>query len=100
MAAKYATRMGGAPESSPPPDSGVLIKDNHIAVCGRVKEAVNRAKAAGRSPIEVEVDSLDQVNEAVEAGADTVLLDNMDASTLRVAVKIVNGRARTEAREA
>lgn len=95
--AKYATRMGGARNHRLRLDSGVLIKDNHIAVCGGVKEAVNRAKNAGLSPIEVEVDALDQVNEAVEAGADVVLLDNMDAHTLRLAVKIVNGRARTEA---
>lgn len=95
--AKYATRMGGARNHRMRLDSGVLIKDNHIAVCGGVKEAVNRAKAARLSPIEVEVDALDQVYEAVEAGADTVLLDNMDASTLRLAVKIVDGRAKTEA---
>jgi nicotinate-nucleotide pyrophosphorylase (carboxylating) len=97
MLAKYATRMGGARNHRMRLDSGVLIKDNHIAVCGGVEEAVNRAKAAGLSPIEVEVDALDQVNAAVEAGADIVLLDNMDVSTLRLAVKMVNGRARTEA---
>jgi nicotinate-nucleotide pyrophosphorylase (carboxylating) len=78
-------------------DSGVLIKDNHIAVCGGITEAVARAKATGFSPIEVEIDSLDQVNAAVEAGADVLLLDNMDVPTLSCAVKIVAGRARTEA---
>jgi nicotinate-nucleotide pyrophosphorylase (carboxylating) len=78
-------------------DSGVLIKDNHIAVCGGITEAVARAKATGFSPIEVEIDSLDQVNAAVEAGAEVLLLDNMDVSTLSRAVKIVAGRARTEA---
>jgi nicotinate-nucleotide pyrophosphorylase (carboxylating) len=74
-----------------------LIKDNHIAVCGGIKEAVARARAGGLFSIEVEVDTLEQVSEALEAGADSLLLDNMDVPTLRLAVKMVSGRARTEA---
>ncbi len=95
--AKYATRMGGAQNHRMRLDSSVLIKDNHIAVCGGIEKAVAGAKAAGLTPIEVEVDSLDQVDTAVEAGADELLLDNMDVPTLIRAVKIVAGRARTEA---
>lgn len=95
--AKYATRMGGACNHRMRLDSGVLIKDNHVAVCGGIKQAVARARAAGLSPIEVEVDTLDQVEQALEACAETILLDNMDVRTLAQAVRIVNGRARTEA---
>jgi nicotinate-nucleotide pyrophosphorylase (carboxylating) len=95
--AKYATRMGGARNHRMCLDSGVLIKDNHIAVCGGIKEAVARARAGGLFSIEVEVDTLEQVSEALEAGADSLLLDNMDVPTLRLAVKMVSGRARTEA---
>jgi len=97
MLAKYATSVGGARNHRVRLDSGVLIKDNHIAVCGGVTEAVTRARAAGLAPIEVEVETLNQVREAVEAGVETLLLDNMDLETLRLAVKIVAGRARTEA---
>lgn len=96
-AAKYATRMGGATNHRMRLDDGVLIKDNHIAVCGGVKEAVERARAAGLSSIEVECDDLRQVREALEAGADRLLLDNMDVETLREAVRLVGGRAQTEA---
>jgi len=95
--AKYATRMGGARNHRMRLDSGVLIKDNHVAVCGGIKQAVARARAAGLSPIEVEVDTLDQVRQALEARADTILLDNMDVQTMAQAVRIVNGRARIEA---
>ncbi len=66
-------------------------------MCEGVKEAVARAKRAGLSPIEVEVDTLAQVKEALEAGADRLLLDNMDMSTLRKAVAMIDGRAQTEA---
>lgn len=95
--AKYATRLGGARNHRLRLDCGVLIKDNHIAVCGGIKEAVARAQAAGLAPIEVEVDTLEQVAEAVEAGAERLLLDNMDLETLRLAVKIVAGHVHTEA---
>jgi nicotinate-nucleotide pyrophosphorylase (carboxylating) len=94
---KYATRCGGAANHRMGLYDGVLIKDNHIAVCGGVGEAVRRAKAQGRPNIEAECDTLDQVAEAVEAGADIVLLDNMGPDILRRAVAIVAGRAKTEA---
>jgi nicotinate-nucleotide pyrophosphorylase (carboxylating) len=95
--AKYASRMGGARNHRMGLYDGVLIKDNHIAVCGGVGEAVRRAKSATTLPIEVECDTLEQVAQAVQAGADILLLDNMDPATLREAVALVAGRARTEA---
>jgi nicotinate-nucleotide pyrophosphorylase (carboxylating) len=95
--AKYATRMGGAQNHRMRLDSAVLIKDNHIAVCGGVKQAVELARAAGLSPVEVEVETLEQVTEAMDAGADRLLLDNMDVPTLRRAVTAIDGRAQSEA---
>ena len=77
----------------------VLIKDNHIAIAGSVGEAITRARAGigHLVKIEVEVDNLDQLRDAMAVGADVVLLDNMDPATLREAVAIVAGRAVTEA---
>lgn len=95
--AKYATRVGGASNHRLGLYDGVLIKDNHIAVCGSVAAAVARAKARNLPNIEVECDTLEQVAEAVEAGADSLLLDNMKPDMLRRAVALVGGRARTEA---
>lgn len=95
--AKYATRMGGATNHRMRLDDAVLIKDNHIAVAGGVAEAVRRARAANLAPIEVECDTLEQVAEALKAGAEKLLLDNMDAATLEQAVALVAGRAKTEA---
>ena len=95
--AKYATKLGGAQNHRMGLYDGVLIKDNHIAVCGSVKEAVARAKAATTLPVEVECDHLDQVADAVEAGADIILLDNMTTTQLREAVALIAGRAKTEA---
>lgn len=95
--AKYATRMGGATNHRMRLDDAVLIKDNHVAVAGGVAEAVRRARAAGLAPIEVECDTLDQVAEALKAGAEKLLLDNMDVATLGRAVALVAGRAKTEA---
>ncbi len=95
--AKYATRMGGAKNHRMGLYDGVLIKDNHIAVCGSVGEAVRRAQLAKTGNVEVETDTLEQVAEAVAAGADIILLDNMTPATLRQAVAIVAGRAKTEA---
>jgi nicotinate-nucleotide pyrophosphorylase (carboxylating) len=95
--AKYAARLGGAQNHRMGLYDGVLIKDNHIAVCGSVKEAVARAKAASTLPIEVECDRLDQVVDAIEAGADIILLDNMTNTQLREAVALISGRAKTEA---
>jgi nicotinate-nucleotide pyrophosphorylase (carboxylating) len=94
---KYATLCGGAANHRMGLYDGVLIKDNHIAVCGGVAAAVARAKADGRPNIEVECDTLDQVAEAVAAGADIILLDNMAPDLLRQAVALVAGRAKLEA---
>ncbi len=94
---KYATRVGGAHNHRVGLYDAVLVKDNHLAVAGSVKTAVERARAAGHEIIEVECDTLEQVHEAVEAGVTRVLLDNMDLPTLRQAVMLVAGRAETEA---
>ena len=75
---KYAARMGGAQNHRMRLDDGVLIKDNHVAVCGGVAEAVRRAKAANTGlQVQVEVDRVDQIEPALAAGADRLLLDNM-----------------------
>ncbi|CAA7622625.1 carboxylating nicotinate-nucleotide diphosphorylase [Magnetospirillum sp. UT-4] len=94
---KYATVCGGARNHRMGLYDGVLIKDNHIAVCGGIGAAVRAAKAAGLPNVEAECDTLDQVAEAVAAGADIVLLDNMGPDMLRRAVAVVAGRAKTEA---
>lgn len=94
---KYATRCGGARNHRMGLYDGVLIKDNHIAVCGGVAAAVRAAKDAALPNVEVECDTLAQVKEAAEAGADIILLDNMAPDLLRQAVALVAGRARTEA---
>jgi nicotinate-nucleotide pyrophosphorylase (carboxylating) len=95
--AKYASRLGGAQNHRMGLYDGVLIKDNHVALCGGVVEAVRRAKAASRSPIEVECDRLDQVEDALAAGAEMILLDNMAPDMLRRAVRLIDGRAKSEA---
>jgi len=95
--AKYATRMGGATNHRMSLDDGILIKDNHIAVSGGIGEAIQRAKAKGYTGIEVECDTLTQVKDAIGAGADMILFDNMDIKTMEKAVQIVNGRVPTEA---
>lgn len=95
---KYATRMGGAQNHRMRLDDGVLIKDNHVAVCGGVAEAVRRAKAAGTGlQVQVEVDRIDQIEPALTAGADRLLLDNMPAHVLREAVALVARRVPLEA---
>jgi nicotinate-nucleotide pyrophosphorylase (carboxylating) len=95
---KYAARMGGAHNHRMRLDDGVLIKDNHVAVCGGVAEAVRRAKAANTGlQVQVEVDRIDQIAPALDAGADRLLLDNMDPAQLREAVALVAGRAPLEA---
>ena len=95
---KYAARMGGAQNHRMRLDDGVLIKDNHVAVCGGVAEAVRRAKFANtRLQVQVEVDRIDQIEPALAAGADRLLLDNMDPAQLREAVKLVAGRVALEA---
>jgi nicotinate-nucleotide pyrophosphorylase (carboxylating) len=95
---KYAARMGGAQNHRLRLDDGVLIKDNHVAVCGGVAEAVRRAKAASTGfQVQVEVDRIDQIEPALAAGADRLLLHNMDPARLREAVKLVAGRVPLEA---
>lgn len=94
---KYATRMGGATNHRMRLDDGVLIKDNHIAVVGSAAKAVEMAKQAGLKDIEVECDTLDQIAEALDAGADKILLDNMSNKQLRKAVKMAGGRIPLEA---
>jgi nicotinate-nucleotide pyrophosphorylase (carboxylating) len=95
---KFAARMGGAHNHLMRLDDGVLIKDNHVAVCGGVAEAVRRAKAANTGlQIQVEVDRIEQIEPALAAGADRLLLDNMPPAVLREAVALVAGRVPLEA---
>jgi nicotinate-nucleotide pyrophosphorylase (carboxylating) len=94
---KYATRMGGATNHRLGLWDAAMIKDNHVAIAGDVGEAARRAKAAGIANIIVEVDRIDQIEDALAAGATHLLLDNMTPSTLRGAVTLVGGRVPTEA---
>lgn len=96
---KYAVRCGGGSNHRFALDDLILIKDNHIALCGGITAAIERArKHIGHAvKIEVECDTLEQVAEAADARADIILLDNMNAETLRQAVGIVGGRALCEA---
>jgi len=94
---KYAARMGGARNHRMGLYDAVLIKDNHIAVCGGLAEAVAAARAAGHTDIEAECDTLDEVEIALEAGVPRLLLDNMSLDDLRRAVRLAEGRAVTEA---
>jgi nicotinate-nucleotide pyrophosphorylase (carboxylating) len=96
---KHAVRAGGGANHRFGLDDAVLIKDNHVALAGGVVPAVERARAASGHlvKIEVEVDTLDQLDEALAAGADAVLLDNMPLDVLRQAVERARGRAITEA---
>ena len=95
--AKYATRVGGAQNHRFRLDDGVLIKDNHIAACGSITDAINRTKEAGLKDVEVECDTLTQVEEALAAGADIILLDNMNAEECLAAVNLIDGSVPTEA---
>lgn len=94
---KYATRMGGATNHRMGLWDAAMIKDNHVAVAGSVGEATARARAAGIDRIIVEVDSLDQIEPALTAGATHLLLDNMTPPTLREAVATIAGRVPAEA---
>ncbi|HXN32476.1 MAG TPA: nicotinate-nucleotide diphosphorylase (carboxylating), partial [Polyangiaceae bacterium] len=96
---RYAVRVGGAHNHRDNLGAGVLIKDNHVAACGGVRAAIERARAAAphTAKIECEVDSLDQLDEALSAGADIVLLDNMPTPTVAEAVRRTRGRALLEA---
>lgn len=94
---KYAVRAGGGVNHRNGLDDGILIKDNHIRLAGGVEEAVRRMRAAGQElPVEVEAQTLDDVDAALAAGADIVLLDNLSVDAIREAVRRIAGRARTE----
>jgi nicotinate-nucleotide pyrophosphorylase (carboxylating) len=93
---KEAVSAGGASNHRLRLDDGVLIKDNHLRLAGSIRRAVERARETGL-PVEVECDTLDQVREALDAGADRILLDNMSPADLREAVALVDGHAETEA---
>ncbi len=95
---KYAVRIGGGTNHRYNLTDGVLLKDNHIGAVGGVKEAVARAKAYAPfvRKIEVEVENLDMVRDAVEAGADIIMLDNMDHDTMASAMAIIDGKAEVE----
>jgi len=96
---KHAVRAGGGANHRFGLDDAVLIKDNHIAIAGGIRPALARARAAVGHlvKIEIEVDTLDQLDEVLEVGADAILLDNMSPETLSEAVRRVNKRATTEA---
>jgi nicotinate-nucleotide pyrophosphorylase (carboxylating) len=95
---KYAARMGGAQNHRMRLDDGLLIKDNHVAVNGSVEAAVARARGSGtRLPVQVEVDRIEQIEPALAAGAERLLLDNMPPPVLREAVAMVAGRVPLEA---
>ncbi|MGE0786160.1 MAG: carboxylating nicotinate-nucleotide diphosphorylase [Sandaracinaceae bacterium] len=95
---RYAVRCGGGHNHRDDLSSAVLIKDNHVAACGGVRAAIERARAHAphTSKIECEVDGMDQLDEALAAGADIVLLDNFDDATLVEAVRKIDGRAFVE----
>lgn len=95
---KYAARMGGAHNHRRRLDDGILIKDNHVAICGGVAIAVAAAKRGGSHlQIQVEVDAIEQIEPALEAGAERLLCDNMPVDILRDAVALVAGRVPIEA---
>lgn len=95
---KYAVRVGGGHNHRYNLSDGVLLKDNHIGAAGSVAKAVKMAKAYAPfvRKIEIEVETLDQVKEAVEAGADIIMLDNMTPEVMKQAVELIDGRAQTE----
>ncbi len=96
---KYAVRAGGGVNHRFGLDDAVLIKDNHLLIAGSVQEAVSRVRGSvgHMVKVEVEVDTMAQLEDALAAGVDAVLLDNMDVATLRDAVSLVNGRVIVEA---
>lgn len=94
---KYAVRMGGAQNHRMGLWDAAMIKDNHVLVAGGVAEAVRRALAAGVREVICEVDHIEQIEPALQAGATRLLLDNMGPDTLRQAVALVNGRVKCEA---
>jgi nicotinate-nucleotide pyrophosphorylase (carboxylating) len=96
---KYAVNAGGASNHRIGLYDMVLIKDNHIMVAGGIENAVKTIRAAVKPEIKVEVETttLDEVQQALDAGADVIMLDNMDNSTMKAAVELIAGRAKTEA---
>lgn len=96
---KYAVRVGGGASHRFGLSDGILIKDNHIVAAGGITAAINsaRERAPHTLKIEIETETLEQVREAVNAGADIIMLDNMDCPTMKEAVGIIAGRAVTEA---
>lgn len=95
---KYAVRVGGGCNHRYNLSDGVLLKDNHIGAAGSITKAIQMAKAYAPfvRKIEIEVETLEQVKEAVEAGADIIMLDNMTPDMMKEAIRIINGRAETE----
>lgn len=95
---KYAVRVGGGANHRYNLSDGVLLKDNHIGAAGGITKAVQMAKAYAPfvRKIEIEVETLEQVKEAVEAGADIIMLDNMTPEVMKQAVELIGGRAQTE----
>lgn len=95
---KYAVKVGGGYNHRYNLSDGILLKDNHIGAAGGVRQAVQMAKeyAPFVRKIEIEVENLEMVCEAVEAGADIIMLDNMSPEEMKEAVQIINGRAETE----
>jgi nicotinate-nucleotide pyrophosphorylase (carboxylating) len=100
--AKYAVVQGGGANHRFGLDSGVMVKDNHIAACGSLAEAVKRARRSNPHllKIEVEVTTIDELSEALDAGADAILLDNMTTETMRTAVRIARAHPRSPLLEA
>jgi nicotinate-nucleotide pyrophosphorylase (carboxylating) len=99
MLEKHAVTSGGGLNHRLGLDNGVMIKDNHIAVCGSIAAAVERArkKLPVLTKLEVECDSLDQVQQAIKASVDVIMLDNMSVEEMTKAVELVNGRTKLEA---
>jgi len=95
---KYAVKCGGGQNHRYNLSDGVLLKDNHIGAAGSITKAIEMAKAYAPfvRKIEIETETLEQVKEAADAGADIIMLDNMDVTTMQKAVEIIAGRARTE----
>ena len=95
---KYAVRVGGGCNHRYNLSDGVLLKDNHIGAAGSVTKAIQMAKAYAPfvRKVEIEVETLEQVKEAVEAGADIIMLDNMTPEVMKQAVELIDGRAQTE----
>ena len=98
MAQKYAVTCGGCHNHRISLNDAFLIKENHIAACGGIREAIETARVnAPGKPVEVEVESLDELSEALDAGADRIMLDNFSLGDMRRAVTLNKGRAELEA---